>query len=483
VSVSPGRRIRLACLAAALLAARPAAGALPEALAGQVQAVRRTAAAVGLHVRDLATGGTVYELDADRPRIVASNTKLFTTAAALDRLSPGYFFETRLLARGPVAGGELGGDLAVVGGGDPNLSGRHTNGDALAIFRGWGEALGRAGVRRIAGDVLLVHGRFGDGMVHPDWPTDQLDAWYEAPVAALSFEDNCVLVRVRPGRGPGSPARVEVIPEVGAVRIRSTATTTASRREHNVVIRRGTGDEVVVSGRIVAGRESLVEAWITVPDPVAYFGAALRAGLAEAGVAIAGATRPVASVPKGDWSLLLVHRTDLLTTVEVTNKRSQNFYAESLLKVLGAELCGDGTWTAGLRAVRDFIAAALGFPAASYQLADGSGMSRNNRFTARQLTDLLAYMFVHPWGKEFLRSLPYSGEPDLRWERRLAEPPYAGNVFAKTGGLNGVSTLSGYAKAVSGRLYAFSILMNEVRDPGGALRAQDGLVKALIDHG
>ncbi|MGH9465313.1 MAG: D-alanyl-D-alanine carboxypeptidase/D-alanyl-D-alanine endopeptidase [Thermoanaerobaculia bacterium] len=478
------RRGWAAGLAAHVAFALPVAGALPDTLATQVQAARRAAPALGLHVRDLTTGATVYELEADRPRIIASNVKLFTTAAALDRLSPGYFFETRVLVRGEVVGGELRGDLAVVGGGDPNLSGRHTDGDGLAIFRRWGEALAAAGVQRIAGDVLLDHGLFRDGLVHPDWPTDQLDAWYEAPVAALSFDDNCVLVRVRPGSAPGRRARVEVVPDVGAIDIVNTAITTASRREHGVVIRRASGGRAVaVSGRILAGGESLVEAWITVPDPLAYFGAALTAGLAEAGVEVGGAVRPVAGLALGDWRPVALHRTDLLTTVEVTNKRSQNFYAESLLKVMGAELCGEGSWAAGRRAVSDFIAAALGFPAASYQLADGSGMSRNNRFTARQLTDLLAVMFVHPRGKEFLRSLPYSGEADLRWERRLADPPYRANVFAKTGGLRGVSTLSGYAKARSGKLYAFSILMNEVRDPGGALRAQDGIVRALIDHG
>ncbi len=474
----------LAPLLVGWLIATAAPAALSDAVAVAAAAARRAAPVLGVHVRELATGATVYELDADRPRIIASNAKLFTTAAALDRLSPGYFFETRVVARGEVVDGELRGELAVIGGGDPNLSGRHTAGDGLAIFRGWGEALAAAGVRRIAGDVLLDHGRFRDGLVHPDWPADQLDAWYEAPVAALSFDDNCVLVRVRPGRAPGQPARVEVVPDIGAVTIQNSATTTASRSAQGVVIRRGPGSGVIlVTGRILAGSGSLVEAWITVPDPVAYFGAALRAGLAEAGVEVGGALRPVTELPAGDWRPVAVHRTDLLTTVEVANKRSQNFYAETLLKVMGAELCDEGSWAAGRRVVADFIAEALRFPAAAYELADGSGLSRNNRFTARQLTDLLAHMFVHEWSKEFLRSLPYSGEEDLRWERRLAEPPYRGNVFAKTGGLRAVSTLSGYAKARSGKLYAFSILMNEVRDGGGALRTQDGIVKALIDHG
>jgi D-alanyl-D-alanine carboxypeptidase/D-alanyl-D-alanine-endopeptidase (penicillin-binding protein 4) len=92
-------------------------------------------------------------------------------------------------------------------------------------------------------------------------------------------------------------------------------------------------------------------------------------------------------------------------------------------------------------------------------------------------------MFTHPHGREFMRSLAYSGEPGLRWEKRLAEPGYAGNVFAKTGTLTGISTLSGYAKARSGRLYAFSILCNGTRGAWHAQRAQDAIVRALVDQG
>ena len=99
------------------------------------------------------------------------------------------------------------------------------------------------------------------------------------------------------------------------------------------------------------------------------------------------------------------------------------------------------------------------------------------------MTGLLERMYFHAFGRDFLRSLPFSGEQGLKWQRRLAKPPYAGNVFAKTGTINGVSTLSGYAKAVSGKVYAFSLLFNQVRSNAGAHAAQDRIVAALIDRG
>jgi D-alanyl-D-alanine carboxypeptidase/D-alanyl-D-alanine-endopeptidase (penicillin-binding protein 4) len=92
-------------------------------------------------------------------------------------------------------------------------------------------------------------------------------------------------------------------------------------------------------------------------------------------------------------------------------------------------------------------------------------------------------MFEHRYASEFLRTLAYSGEKGLSWQKRLAEAPYRGNVFAKTGRLNGVSTLSGYAKGMSGRVYAFSVLCNETRSDWGAKAGQDAVVRAIVRNG
>ena len=480
----------LVFLAAAFAGPRPAGGRTAQfksAVNSQVAAARHVGPAMGVHILDLESGETVYSFYPRAQRIIASNTKLITTAAALDRLGPGFFFETEVLIRGEIRPGALAGDLAVVGGGDPNLSGRHYLGDSFAPFRPWAAALRELGIARIEGDLVLVDGLFDAELVHPDWPREQLTRWYEAPVAALSFNDNCVLVKVSPDGRPGAPAKVETMPPVPLFRVESTARTTSRARSQGLAIgRRDDSDVLTVSGWIYQRTES-VDKWVTVADPVEYFGAALRAALAEEGIALAGAVQPSPALAGEGWRRLATHRSSLLTTLEVINKRSQNFYAESLLKLLGARLCGGGrprpgSWPAGVRAAQEFLAEA-GLEPGSYRLADGSGMSRNNLFTPEQLTLLLRHMYFHRWGTEFLKTLAYSGEHDLRWAARLAEPPYRGNVLAKTGSLSGVSALSGYAKARSGRIYAFSILMNRTGARWRAESAQDRIVRALIDHG
>jgi len=455
---------------------------LPAALDSEVRSARQVSKSVGVHVVDLDSGGTVYSWDADSPKIIASNTKLFTTAAALDTLGADYSFETRLLIGGKVENGVLDGDLAVVGGGDPSLSGRDHDGDPFAVFAPWAEALRQRGISRISGKLVLVHGLFDDTGIHPDWPRDQLTNWYEAPVRALSFSDNCVLVKVSPARSRGGSPIVELVPPLPMFKVRNLARTTDSRRRHVVAVSRSAeGDEITVSGSIWQ-KSGTLEAWVAVRDPVAYFGEALRAALAQEGIVVEGAAQPQPAMPAGGWEVVYDHRSTLQRAIEVTNKRSQNFFAESLFKLLGAVREQEGSWPGGVRAVGQFLDK-VGIPRGAYTMVDGSGLSRNDRFAPSQITRLLAFMFQHPSGRDFIRSLAYSGEDGLRWEHRLSSPPYRGNVFAKTGTLNGVSSLSGYAKAKSGKVYAFSILCNGTPGAWRAQRTQDSIVRALIDNG
>lgn len=483
VPLFPAVLAALCLLAGPVLSPRPPAAQttpqtpLQRGLDVAVSQALRLSPAMGVHIVEVDSGETVYAYNADEPRVIASNTKLFTTAAVLDALGPGAFFETRFVMRGRVEDDTLRGDLGVVGGGDPHISGRDYGGDSYAVFRDWARELRERGIRRVTGDLYLDDGYFEPMRIHPEWPRDQLAEWYEAPIGALSFSDNCILVRVTPGRR-GGKATVETLPNVPLFQIDNRTKTIPTRKGHRVAINR-IDTLLVVTGNVWEGSAPF-DAWVTVADPTVYFGASLKDALKAEGIDVIGRLRPVRELPGPIWERVATYRTDLVTAVNVTNKRSQNFYAETLAKQIGARRCREGSWREGVRAIREF-AESVGLPHGSFTMVDGSGMSRSNRFTPRHLTQLLRHMFFHPAGQEFIQSLPYGGEDNGSWKRRLSVPPYRGNVFAKTGTLSGVSSLSGYAKAVSGKTYAFSILINQAR--GDARGAQDRIVMALIDNG
>ncbi|HEV7786989.1 MAG TPA: D-alanyl-D-alanine carboxypeptidase, partial [Thermoanaerobaculia bacterium] len=236
-------------LSLGLLGAAPALPQTPQtplnqAVQAEVAHAQKTSREVGVNIVQLDTGEAVFSYNPQQPRVIASNSKLFTTSTALDTLGPGFVFETRFLMRGTVADGVLHGDIGVVGAGDPQISGREYEGDPFGAFRPWAAALRERGVRRIVGDLYLAHGLFEATEIHPDWPRDQLAEWYEAPVAALSFSDNCILVRVSPGK-PGQPAVVETVPPVSVFRVDNSTSTRAARRGTKLFVGR-TGDLLTV---------------------------------------------------------------------------------------------------------------------------------------------------------------------------------------------------------------------------------------------
>src|SRR5512140_243596 len=208
---------RLACVVAfaalevaipAEAARKNAAPAAPATLEQRLLAIAKRApvrrAEAGIFIARVGESKPLVVLNAERPLVLASTTKLFTTAAALDRLGPAYRFKTRVYRDAEIGiDGVLAGHLVVVGGGDPGLSGRWYDDDPLAVFRPWAQSLVKRGLRDVKEGLVLDASFFDDVQVHPDWPAEQEARWYQAPVSALSYNDNVVLVRASGGVRPG----------------------------------------------------------------------------------------------------------------------------------------------------------------------------------------------------------------------------------------------------------------------------------------
>jgi len=464
----------------------------------------------------------LWAVRADAPMVPASTMKLVTTAACFDRFGPEWRIRTSI-GRLPAAAGfaraepALGGakpggqakwDLAVIGGGDPNFSGRFFGRDPVGAFRRWADVLKARGVTAV-GRIVLDDTLFDDVLQHPHWPPDQRAEWYEAPVSALSLNDNCVDIHVTPGK-VGEPATVRLEPAGGYVAVDGTILTVADRKDHAFSIERipeaaaGAAMRLKVSGRFWVQAPEAVE-YRTVVNPTMFFGAALAETLRDEGIAVAGPIARERIEDKGgkarpDFLCDVIHATRLDQTVAVANKRSQGLYAECLLKILGAfgpqarksaasESVKDeirlppdqGSWPAGAAEAMRWMAE-RGIPTDGCVMDDGSGLSKENRLTAIAVTELLSVMYQRH-GDAFVETLSVAGQ-DGSLAKRLQNTPADGRVFGKTGYVFGTSALSGYVRTRSGRTIAFSLIMNDV--PWGELwkarLAQDKACLRLVDY-
>ena len=447
-------------------------------LANHALAVNSTAS---IEVREVLTGALVASRNASTPVTPASNMKLFTTVAALDLLGPEFEYRTTLSYRGQLdSGGTLHGDLRVTGRGDPTIGGRFHDGNSVAIFEQWAEELKRAGIASIDGGIVFEHGYFDAEYVHPTWPVNQLMNWYEAPVGSLTLQEGCVAVRVRPGKMGGRPG-VTLEPPSSYFRVENTAVT---RSKHGLLVTRRRGSNTIVVDGNVGRNSGQTEVFVTVVDPVRYFATVMIETLAKKGVRISGVPQFVVEDGRNDWTTLAEYKTPLPVVMFVVNKKSQNHYAEQLLKTIGAEVKGAGSWQSGATVVAEWLATKVGVKPGQFSMVDGSGMSRLNRVSAGTFVALLRYAWTRPHLRDFLSSMPYSGEQDSRLRHRLDKAPYARQVYAKTGYISGVVGLSGYVRGKSGKVYAFSFLFNDYRAGVWEMyRLQDEMLKEIVDHG
>ena len=435
---------------------------------------------VSIHVRDRRSALDLAFVASDVARAPASNMKLVTTAAALVLLGPGTEFRTPFEAAGAIRDGVLEGDLVARASGDP-VCGTDGDGRVEGRFDALCTELAAHGIRRIRGDLVLDEGSFAEPSPAPGWPS--ADQYWQAHCAlsgGFSVNGGVLQARVDPGRAGGS-ARVEVRPVPHGLRSNYGVTTVAGGA---LDIRIGASvSTVTVTGRIPAGRP-LYTAEFSHPDPVAYFGEVLRGALARGGIALDGTLRRERLAPGGEVVAEL--RSSVDATLGPINAESRNSVADQLFLALGHAVAGAGTREAGAEASR-LALVRLGVDPSGFAQADGSGLSRDNRVTTRQLTALIAGVLERDerTARTFRDSLAVAGRRGTL-EDRMRDTPAAGRVHAKTGWISGVSALSGICETASGRELVFSILIEYPPSAGGlntkAFKPlQDDLLTQLIE--
>lgn len=455
--------------------------ALAERLRASLADKRLATAKVAVAVVAADDGAVVFAKDADEPLIVASNNKLLTTAAALRVLGANFEFRTRLCATGALAGGTVAGDLIVIGDGDPDVLPGSPNEKASLAGR-IAAALLAAGVKRVSGDLVIDDLVFDRRYLPPQWRKDQLAHDYAAPVSGFSLYENCLVVMVKPSSKVGALAGVSLLPNSSVLAPDVSVKTGGAKAKNSIYVPAPVAPgKVKVSGQTPHGA-SPVPLFLPLADPGATHPAALKDALTRAGIAIDGKARLAEKrVDAVKLREVAVVTTPFSAVLHKLNKDSSNPLAEHVYKRIGFAAHGAGTYVNAGKAVLETLSH-HGIDATGAASADGSGLSRGNTFTARQLALVLRAMWQGPGRSLVVDSLPISGV-DGTMSKRLAQEAYKGRVRAKTGYIAGVSTLSGYAASESGEVFCFSVLVNNVKGATAAKAVQDAIAKVLADVG
>src|SRR6266849_6802007 len=469
----------------------------------------------GVEVVSLSSGKVLYAQNADKLFTPASNTKLFTTAAALALIGPDYNFRTTVETNGTLdKHGRLTGDLVLVGRGDPNLSGRHLpytlrterNNHPIQVLEQLADELVQKGVKYVDGDIIADDSYFAFERYGEGWSQDDLVWGDGAPVSALTINDNVLCVNILPADRAGERAFVNVTPFADYYRIDNRIITTPPGAGRKIFINREPGSTVLTLwGNMPMDDQGANEA-LAIEDPAEFAAKLFRSLLERRGIAVYGRQRThhtelaslstfsvtaIAPSRGGDDTqfrsgqmnqpLVLASNESkpISEDVRVINKVSQNLHAEILLRLLGREKGTAGTVEGGLEVLRGFLTQAS-VPADQYLFYDGSGLSRQNLVTPHAVVQLLRYAAQQPWGNVYRSTFPVAGV-DGSLSDRFKNTKLQGRVNGKTGSLGGVKALSGYAKTDKGEQVAFSILSNNFNLPNKRVTDTiDRIVEAIV---
>ena len=440
-----------------------------------------SSAMVGIKVVSLDNGRVLFEENSAKLLRPASNMKLYTVAAALDRLSPDYRFSTSIYANTrPDASGVVHGNLIIYGRGDPSIAARFNNGD---YFKGIDELAARivaAGVKRVEGNLVgdesyFVGPKYGSG-----WNWEDLTWYYGAEITPLTANDNALDLFIKPGAALGQPALITTGPPDPLLTIVNKVTTSAKGSRRDISIHRGLGENTITITGSVPLEDRGYTGGIGISHPGLLFIYMLRSSLAAKGVTITGASRTGGATQPTDAVSMLSHSPPTAFQNEIatlqsppfsviaanTLKPSQNLYTELILRTLGKVTPPPATMTdpsptseeLGLEAVKTFLKT-VGLRPEALVLDDGSGLSRNDMITADASVQLLTFMSKHRYATVFRDALPIGGV-DGTLRNRFKGTPAENNVRAKTGSLSSAASLGGYLTTAGGEKLAFSIMVN-----------------------
>lgn len=423
----------------------------------------------GILIQPLSSTATLYSRDSQKYFIPASNVKLLTTAAALQKLGADFRIKTSVYS------GENG-DLYIAGRGDPSITETQLKSLAQQL-----KQRGISGVNRLIGDDSYFQGN----AVNPNWEWEDAQAGYGAPINSLIFNQNAIELLLSP-QAIGQPLKVTFAePKLtNQWQIQNNSVTVAQNESEFIAVGRDFDRSAIrVSGQLKVGAAS-ESAYVAVVNPANNFVQQFQQVLAAEGIPVKQ-TLVASTSSNFNRELAAVESPALAELVKETNRESNNLYAEVLLRLLGKVTAQmpvpqEDTSQIGLKELKTALTQ-LGVNPNSYKLADGSGLSRHNLISPEALVQTLRLMANSPAASIYRASLPVAGESGTL-KNRINTTPNRVILQAKTGTLSGVSALSGYIEVPNYEPLVFSIIVNQSDLSAAKVRSATDEIVLLLNR-
>lgn len=434
-------------------------------------------ALIGIFVVDTKTDEVLFQHNQDLLLSPASSLKVVTTAAALEVLGPSHVFHTKIYYTGEISADSiLNGDIIIKGYGDPSFysdlfTEHYKKNDVFALTAA---KIREAGITKVTGNIIGDASYYTDNQVPPSWTVSDVANYFGAMPSALSVCDNEYSLFFKTGVNENDSSGIlKIVPEIPGLVLRNFVLS-RNVNDDNSVIFGGQFDSFrIITGGLPLNKNGF-EVRGSIPDPPFFAAYMLKTSMEKAAIEITGSVK---SVPGQHYDYIItdslkfifdIPSPPLSEIIIKTNMRSINLYAEHLARQICINKTGKTDFATTLDALNAFWMPVTG----KLLLSDGSGLSRFNAVSARQLVTVLCYMKNKSRNYEyFYNSLPVAsknGSIRNMFKNTFAE----NNLRAKSGTLNGVRSYTGYVTSKSGKKIAFSVIINNYTSNSSVIKSK-----------
>ena len=425
----------------------------PQALALLEQSMQTEGAEVGLRITRISDGAVLYDLNSHRALTPASIVKVLSTGAALRQNGGQYRYPTEVYMVGRQYGDSLAGGLLIIGHGDPSLGSSLVYDQRTRLADEIASALQRRGIRKVSGGLHLDASRLQDLGVHPSWEEEDVVEPYGAGVFGINYADNALSIALKGPRKRG--VRAQLATSYEHIGIDYKIRTKTAKHTKVKVSLIPTQPRVELSGTLTMGHTSYGMR-IANPDPATTLGNALTRQLTDRGISLGRNPRRSYEGYEVEGSLLHTYLSPRLDSLcLITNYLSQNLYAEAIASTVS------GALPRGVALSQYWQQHLSGLSSEELNLSDGSGLSRQNRLSARAMSMALTYLFGgnEPYDGALMNTLPQVGQDGT--VRHLL-PSHRLTAYLKSGSMKRVVCYAGYIY-YGGEWYTLAFLSNGYR--------------------